>query len=170
MRLLAVDPSTTAAGWAFWSTDEPILVSYGTITAKGDYLERIASITKQLERVLFDVAPEICVVEQPGSFGRFFKGQVYLLLGTGAAAGVCWAHGGDKVELIAPSKWYPRYIKEDGKRGRIMKKPDCLETLREKWGIRDGMGVKLTEHELMAIGIGEWYVNQMRSEGDAQKQ
>jgi hypothetical protein len=118
---------------------------------KGNYRERIVEIVKGLGETVKRLSPSICVIEEPGTFGRFFKGQAYLILATGAIAGVCMLLG-KKVYLVAPSKWYPR-----NEQGKIMKKEKALPHLVALAEIH-GQLQKMTEHELMAMGIGHWFI------------
>lgn len=102
MRLVAIDPSLRATGWAVF--EDGRLVSCGIVkTAAGTTAEQAAREVAQ--RLKNDLDGAVAVIERPQIYqGRRSKGDPNDLVGVALVAGACaaWA---DRAVFVLPHDW-----------------------------------------------------------------
>lgn len=107
MILLSLDPSSTAVGYAIFDDATPREIGKLTPHKKSAEADaRIDSLVPQLQSLLAEVKPDVCVIEQPlwAKPGRDVKTACLLHRVFGEVRRVC-VQSGARVEYVYTSTW-----------------------------------------------------------------
>lgn len=143
MRTMGIDSSTTSTGWAI--IDEDGIVAAGAIQPKGQTIERIIAISKELCQIYREYEPievhiEDLSVTRNMKTMKSLSGLLYVIL--------CDLYKqGAVITLLKPSQW--RKGKIEG-RNREQLKQSAIQYIKKNYGLY------AEEDTAEAIIIAEW--------------
>lgn len=175
-KLLSIDGSTTATGWAIYNKDTKELITYGVVKDDGkDRRERVRNMIDGVKDVINEHNPENIVMEDvPPALNN---SDTVLLLGIlqGGILGLA-KQLNTKIEWISVSTWHSGLKFYDGtKEGKSKEnmKRNSIAYANNKYGLnliyKSPSSKFNQDNESDAICIGDFYLNRDEKENKSDK-
>lgn len=157
MKILAIDPSTRALGYALFALRARMrasLVRFETIRVSqrlGAYIDRIDIMCERVTGIVKRERPSLCVIEMPQIFGSGKgaaannSGSVMKLTACVFSLRSSLRSLGVRVELVPVSRWKGTCPKEITQRRML-----------RKWGAEGD------HNAIDAVGLGSWFISSLK--------
>lgn len=145
MRVMGIDSSTKCTGWAVIDTEANEIISSGTIKPRGDTIERIMHIAKELCKIYREYEPievkiEDLSVTRNARTAKILSGLLYVIITRLYEQGAI-------ITLLRPAQWRKDKIKG---RNREELKQAAIQYIFDKYGFYE------EEDAAEAVIIAEW--------------